>query len=167
MPEKDIVFSSFMKYEGIFSFKDFYKFCYEWLVEQVRLDMIEDQYTEKLKPEEKELEIKWTGTRKMTDYFKFEEKVKFRVLRLKEVEVTQNGVKVKTNQGQVKVTVKGTLIRDYEGKFERTGFRKFLRGVYEKWVIPARIIQFEDKIIADSDEFLSQAKAWLALEGKR
>ena len=42
-----------------------------------------------------------------------------------------------------------------------------MRGVYEKWVIPSRIEQFEEKLISDCDEFLSQAKAYLDLEGKR
>ena len=55
----------------------------------------------------------------------------------------------------------------YEGKFEKGAFRKFLRSIYEKWVIPARIEQYEEKLIGDCDEYLAQAKAFLALEGKR
>ena len=167
MVVKENIFSSVVKYEGIFSFKEFYKFCYEWLVEQINLNVIEDQYSEKLVADKKELEIKWTGVRKLTDYFKFETKVTFRILKMKEVEVVQGKVKIKTNQGVIKITMKSNLIRDWQGKFERSAYRKFLREIYDKWVITGRIEQIEDKIIGDSDEFLAQAKAWLDLEGKK
>ena len=167
MTEKETIFSSALKYDEIFSFKDFYKFCYDWLTEQTDLVVAENEYSEKLKADSKEITIKWTGSRKLTDYFKFESKVEFRILDLTEVEVTRGGTKFKTNKGSIKLKIKGILIRDWQGKFERTAFGKFLRSIYDKWVIPARIEQFEDKIIGNSDEFLSQAKAWLDLEGKR
>jgi len=82
-------------------------------------------------------------------------------------EINRDGVKVSMNKGAAKVEIKGNLIRDYNGKFETTAFKKFLRSIYEKWVIPARIEHYEDNIISKCDEFLSQAKAYLDLEGKR
>ncbi|MCK4552977.1 hypothetical protein KAT80_02130 [Candidatus Pacearchaeota archaeon] len=167
MAEKDKIFSSSMKYRGIFSFKDFYKFCYDWLTEETDLDISEDKYSEKLIGNSKDIDVKWTGERKVTDYFKFEIKVEFQIRKLTEVEIEQGGAKVKTNQGEVKAKVTGTLIRDYDGKFEKDAFRKFLRSIYEKWVIKSRIDQFEEKLFGDCDEFLGQAKAYLALEGKR
>ncbi len=167
MAEKDKIFSSSMKYTGIFSFKDFYKFCYDWLTEETDLDISEDKYSEKLIGNAKDIKITWTGVKKVTDYFKFEIKVEFEIIKLTEVEIEQGGAKVKTNQGEVKTKVSGTLIRDYDGKFEKDAFRKFLRSIYEKWVIKSRIDQFEEKLFGDCDEFLGQAKAYLALEGKR
>ena len=71
------------------------------------------------------------------------------------------------NNGLVEMKVKGSLIRDYDGKFEKTASRKFMRSIYEKWVIPSRINQFEEKLVSDCDEYLAQAKAFLDLEGKR
>lgn len=167
MAEKDTVFSSAMKYDGIFSFKDFYKFCYEWLTEEIGLDVVETTYSEKLTGDTKDIEIKWGGTKKFTDYFKFEMKVDFVIRRLKEVEISKGDLKIRSNNGSVKVKVNGILIRDYDGKFERSGFQKFLRGIYEKWVITSRIEQFEGSIIGSCDEFLNQAKAYLDLEGRK
>jgi len=168
MPEKETVFSSKMKYTGIVSFKDFYKFCYDWLIEETKMDSVkEEKYSEKITVKGKDIDVEWKGERKVTDYFKFQIEVKFRVLGLTDVEVTQQGIKIKTNQGIVEMKVKGILIRDYEGKFETTAFKKFLRSIYEKWVIPSRVIQFEEKLITDSDEFFIHAKAYLDLEGKR
>ncbi len=167
MAEKNTLFSSKVKYTGIFSFNDFYKFCYDWLKEETGLDIAEEKYVEKLKGDSKDIEIAWKGTRKITDYFKFEVDVSFRILGLKKVEITKENVKVETNTGSVEIKVKSTLVRDYEGKFEKDAIRKFLRAIYEKWVITSRINEMEGKLIGDSDEFLGQAKAYLDLEGKK
>jgi hypothetical protein len=167
MAEKEDIFSSKIKYEGLFDFKEFYKFCYQWLVEEMQLDVFEDKYAEKISGDSKGIKIEWTGVRKITDYFKYSVKVNFEILNLTSVEVTQGGKKTKMNNGSVEVKVKGTLIRDYEGKFERTARQKFMRSIYEKWVISSRVEQFETKLISDCNEFLAQAKAFLDLEGKK
>ncbi len=167
MPEKDTIFSSKIKYDGIFSFPDFYKFCYDWLKDETGLDISENKYTEKLKGDSKELDIEWIGKREVTDYFKFEIEVKFKILNLKNVEIKQDNTKIETNKGSVEIKTKGTLVRDYKGKSERNFFQKFLRSIYEKWVITSRIREFEEKLVGDCDEFLAQAKAYLDLEGKR
>ena len=167
MAEKDQIFSSKIKSTGIFTFKDFYRFCYEWLNEETGLILNEDKYVEKVSGNTKEIEVKWTGFRKLTDYFKFESTIKFKITQMEDVEIVEGNKKTKTNKGAIEIAIKGVLVKDYEGKFEKTGFQKFLRGIYEKMVIPARVEQFEEKIMEDCDEFLSQAKAYLDLEGKR
>ena len=167
MAEREEIFNSKIKYTGIFDFKSFYKFCHEWLTEELGLNLSEDKYTEKLAGNEKTIEITWSTFKKVTDYFRFNIKLKYKITGLQEVEITEAGKKIKTNKGVIELKVKGELVRDYEGKFERTAFNKFLRSIYEKWVIKSRIDQYEDKLITDCDEFLSQAKAFLDLEGKK
>ncbi len=167
MAEKDTIFSSEIKYGGVFSFKDFYQFCYEWLTDETMLDVEEEKYEEKIKGDEKEIKAEWKGSRKMTDYFKFEMKIIMEAKALKNVEAMREGVKIRTNQGSVKIKVKGILVKDYDNKFEGTAMKKFLRGIYEKWVIKSRVDEMEDKIANGCDQFLGQAKAWLDLEGKK
>ena len=96
-----------------------------------------------------------------------ESEIIFYVWGLKNVEVSQGGKKIETNQGIVELRVNSFLVRDYKGKFETNAFNKFLRSIYEKWVIVSRIEEFEYKIKEDSGEFLNQAKAYLDLEGKK
>ena len=167
MTEKEKIFSSNIKYTGFFPFSSLYKFCYEWLTEETGLDISENKYSEKLSGDSKNIEVEWTGTAEVTDYFKFQVKVSFTITGLKNVETPQGNKKIKTNQGQVKITTKGILLRDYKGKFETSALQKFMRSIYEKWVIPSRIEQFEEKLAQDCDEFLNQAKAYLDLEGKK
>jgi hypothetical protein len=167
MAEKDKIFSSKIKYDGILDFKEFYKFCYQWLSEEAGLSVVEEKYAEKISGDAKNIKVKWAGSRKVTDYFKFEVGVDFEVLNLTNVEVTKDGKKIKMNKGSIEIGIKGTLTRDYEGKFEKTPTQKFLRGIYEKWVIYSRIKEYEEKLIGDCNEFLTQAKAFLDLEGKK
>lgn len=167
MAEKEDIFSSKVSYAGIFSFKDFYSFCYQWLTDETGLGISEDKYKEKLAGDSKEIEIAWTGTKKVTDYFKYEVSINFSIKGLKEVEIAEGNARVKSNQGSVTLGVKGTLVRDYDGKFEKSSFQKFLRSIYDKWVIPSRVQEYEDKLIGKCNDFLNQAKAYLDLEGKQ
>lgn len=167
MAEKETVFSSKIKYNGVFSFKDLYQFCYDWLTEETGLDISEKKYSEKISGDSKRIDVEWEGAKKMTDYFKFEGKVEMQIIGLTNVEVTQDGAKIKTNKGSIEMKMKGTLVRDYKGKFEIDAFRKFLRGIYEKWVISSRVDEYEEKIAGDCDKYLDQAKKFLDLEGDR
>ncbi len=167
MVEKDVIFSSKVKYNGIFPFSDFYNFCYDWQTQEMGLSISEKKYSEKLKGESRDIEFEWGGSKKVTDYFKFEVSTKFKIIGLVDVELTQEGKKIKMNKGNIEIKAEGTLVRDYEGKFERSAFLKFIRGIYEKWVIQSRIKEYEDKLIGACEEFLNQVKAYLDLEGKR
>jgi hypothetical protein len=167
MTEKDKVFSSKIKYSGIVNFADFYKFCYEWLRDEMGIAVAENKYAEKLSGDSKNIDVEWSGASELSDYFKMEIKVTFKVIGLTNVEISQDGNKIKTNKGAVELGIGGTLLRDYKGKFEKSGFQKVLRGFYEKTVIPARVEQMQGKIISGCDEFLAQAKSYLDLEGKK
>ncbi len=168
MAEKDTIYSSTIKYNGVFNFRDFYSFCHDWLIEETAMDFItEEEYSEKIKGPEKEIKVVWAASKKLTDYFKFDFKLEMTIRGLKDVEINQDGKKIKTNNGDVKLKAKGVLVRDYAGKFEKTGFLKFIRAIYEKWIITSRIDQLEGKVAGDSDEFLAQAKAYLDLEGRK
>ncbi|MEK6757609.1 MAG: hypothetical protein AABX88_00630 [Nanoarchaeota archaeon] len=167
MGESSNIFSSKMKYDGIFSFSEFYKFCHEWLKEEAGLSISEGKYAEKLSGDAKNIDVEWKGEKKVTDYFKYEVKVVFKIIGLKNVEMMKGGAKIKTNTGSVEVSIKGNLIKDYEGKWEKDAFKKFLRGIYEKWIISSNVEAMENKLVSDCDEFLGQAKAYLDLEGKK
>ncbi len=168
MTEKDKIFQSKIKYDGVFPFENFYKFCYEWLRDETGLTIFsEKKYKEKLSGDAKNIEIEWVGERELTDYFKFGMEISFKIIGMTKVEITEGNKKIKANKGSVEITVKGNLLRDYKGRFEKTAFLKFLRGIYEKMVIPSRVDEFQMKVNEECDEFLSQAKAYLDLEGKR
>ena len=165
MVEKDVVFSGKVKQKGIFDFKEFYRFCYTWLVDKGYW-VVEKTYTEKINPNGKEVEIEWEAGRKISDYFKFVLRVNWRILGMTEVEVEREGVKMTMNKGFPEIKLTATLEKDYEHRWESNPFFKFLRGAYDRYIIRGRIESYEFKIYEEADEFLAQVKSFLALEGK-
>ena len=164
MSEQDEIYTSKISYNGFFKFKEFYKFCYNWLAEDSGLDVYETEYSEKIDGQTKTIGFKWECTKEVTDYFQYEIKLGFKIEELSEVEINKAGVKVKTNKGKVDIKLSGSLVRDYDGKFETSSRMKIWRGIYEKWIIASRIEEFEGKLSEICDEFLGQAKAFLDLE---
>ncbi len=167
MSEKDKIFSTGVKWVGVANWRSFYRFCYDWLMEETRMNWIqEEKYEEKLNGNMKDIDVKWVGPKKMTDYFRLWLEVKFEIRDLVDVELNKDGQKINANKGRFKIIVDGFLERDYQGKFERGAIEKFLRGIYERWVIPSRIDQFEGKIFGECDEFVNQAKSFLTMGGQ-
>lgn len=165
MAERDKIFESKVVHSGIFDFKETYAFAYSWLIDE-GYEVREKKYSEKVKVDGKEVEISWEVWRKISDYFKFYATVKWRILRMNSVEVEKNGVKVKLNKGQPEIKIQAYLERDYEKKWEGRAFRKFLRGLYDKYIIKHRIDQYEEKLFKEFDEYATQLKSFLTLEGK-
>jgi len=166
MAEKDTIYASKIKCKGVFNFSEFYKFCHNYLSDELGFGLSENEYSEKISGPVKNIDIKWLGEKKVSDYFKFEIKIDFKITAMSEVEVNIGGKKVKTNNGDVSVGVKGILAKDYDGKFETSAKMKVWRGIYEKWIISGRVKEFEDKLAGACDDFIRQAKAFLDLESK-
>jgi hypothetical protein len=164
MSEKDKICEGKVKHDGIFDYKDVYRFLYTWLTDFEYI-MEERNYTEKIKPEGKEVEIHWIGKRKISDYFRFILKIDWLILGMTNVEIMKDNIKVKANKGVLEIKVTGFLEKDWENRWENTAYMRFLRGIYDKFIIRGRIETYEDKLAEEMDEFVSQMKAFLALEG--
>ena len=166
MSEKDKISEIKVTYDGVFDFKEVYSFLYT-LLSDWNYNIDEKVYTEKSKGDSKELEIKWEAERKVSDYFKFQLNVEWRILGMKDVEITKDGKKSKANSGKVEIKISGYLIRDYEEKWSSTPFFRFIRGIYDKYLIGQTKEDYEEKIGDEIKEASDQLKAFLVLEGKK
>lgn len=168
MAEKDTIVKEKLKYAGLIDFEQAYKFAYEWLKQREDLNVIEDTYTEKVKSGGKELEIGWTASKKLTDYFKSTYKIKWRILGLSDVEVEIDGRKKKMNKvADLSIELTGILEKDYSNKWEGSSFNKFIKEVYNKYVIPQRTDQKEDAVRDTVQNFKEELKAFLELTGRK
>jgi hypothetical protein len=165
MAERDTIFKGKLKQGGIFIFKDFYNFVYDWLREE-NYDLFETGYTEKVKGDAKQVEIKWDAHKEISDYFKFAIELKWLILGMKTVEVMKNGKKVKMDSGLLEIKFKSMLVKDYENRWEDHPFWKFLRGFYDRYIIRSRIDDYEIRLLEETDELISQCKAFLAISGQ-
>lgn len=166
MVELSRVFEQTLKHKGFFNFNDLYNFCYEWLTDK-NYFIIEKSYTEKLSSFGKEIVIEWTAKKKVTDYFRNVISMRWQIIGLNDAEVEINGSKQKTNKGDLKINFKGDLEKDYENRWVDRPIWKFLRGVYDKYIIRTTTDEYEDRLIGQIDGFFNQVKSFLALEGKK
>jgi hypothetical protein len=165
MAEKDVVFAAKLKHSGIFNFNDFYSFVYDWLKDQ-GYGVSEEVYSEKVTGDSKQIDIQWSASRTISDYFKNIIKVSWMVLGMKNVEVEREGKKIKMNTAVIELKFKGILVKDYESKWEDNPVWKFLRGVYDRYIIRSRIDEYEGRLVGEVNELISQCKSFLALEAR-
>jgi hypothetical protein len=166
MAEKDKITETKVKYNGLFDFKEVYAFVYRWLTEEDYW-IEEKKYIEEISGEAKKVEITWEAHKKVSDYFRYDLKLGWRIIGMTTVEVERNGKKVKINKGSFELKISAILIKDYQSTWESNPLMKFLRGIYDRFVIEGRIKQYEIKLDGDLNEIAEQLKAFLALEGMK
>ncbi|MAH07159.1 hypothetical protein CMI38_02830 [Candidatus Pacearchaeota archaeon] len=165
MSEKDKVYKGKVKQSGIFNFKDFYEFLYDYLVDE-NYDIIETKYVEKMKGESKDLEIIWSATKEVSDYFKFEIKVHWFIYGMKKMKVKKEGEELTMDNGTMELRFDAFIIKDWENRWENNPFWKFLRGVYDRYIIKSRVDDYGIKVWEETIEVANQAKSFLAVEGQ-
>jgi hypothetical protein len=166
MSEREETIREQLESTGIFDFPALYQFAHSWLKgKEYAVD--EEKYSERVGSSGRDIRIEWKATRLLSDYFKIEHKIFFEIEKLTDVEVEIDGVKKKMNKGKVKMEVKTALIRDWNSKWEAAPITKFLRDVYNKYVIPSRVDSIRDKSKDDCKDFKEELKSFLELYGKR
>ena len=168
MVEKDVILKEQFRLKGMTRFEEFYELAYNWLKDEDYI-ITEKKYEEVAQPgEAKEVRIEWEATKKITDYFRIGLDIKWQVLGMKDIEVEIDGAKKKMQKfSELKMDLKGTLEKDYGSKWGASGFNKFLREIYDKYIIPVRTEQMETKVRETVQSFKDELKAFLELEGIR
>ena len=166
MAEKSSVFKQKLKHKGFFNFNELYNFCYSWMIDE-GYQLSEDEYSEKLASNGKEVVIKWVAKKKITDYFRNFIELKWRIIGLNDAEVDIGGKKDKTNKGDLSIEFSADLERDWDDKWAGKPFNKFLRGIYDKYVIKTTVDEYEERLKERVSEFFNQVKGFLLLEGQK
>jgi len=166
MVDKDQILKEKVQHVGLFDFAGLYAFAHAWFKEQ-KYGVNERKYSEKVKEKGKDIRIEWVATKKISDYFKIEQEVVIEIWKMSDVEVEEDGEKKKMQKGDVSFEIKGTLIKDYDSKWDTSAQWRFLREIYNKYLIPARVDKMEDRVKDNVREFKDEVKAFLDLMGKR
>ena len=167
MAEKDVVLKEKVKYSGYSDFKNIYGYAHDWLKGEL-FTVVEEQYVEKVKGNAKDIDILWKASKKITDYFKIDLDIKWKVLGMEDVEVEIDGKKKKMNKFvEVSIEIKGVLVKDYTNQWNKSTTTKFFKEVYNKYVIPARTDKMKVDVENVVQEFKEEMKAILELTGKK
>jgi len=166
MAEKEELIREKVEHSGIFDFKGFYRFAHSWLIEE-SFGVVEEKYSEKVSGNSRNILFEWVASKRLSDYFKFEIKIEVEVEGLTDVEVEIDGERKKMNKGKVAGKVKGSLIKDPNSKWDTSPFSRFMRDVYNKYIIPGRVSSMEDLLKGNVTSFKEELKAFLELSGRR
>ena len=150
-----------VKKKGYWDFKELYNFCFNWFKDR-GYKLAEKEYTEK-DTGTKEVKIDWEIKKKVSDYFQNKMVLEWHILLLEDVEIERDGKKVKTNKGDLKLTFKVDLVSDYEGRWEDKAFNKFLRGIYDKFIMKTTTDEYEERLKEVAQEFVADVKVFLEL----
>ena len=163
MANKNEIFSGVkVKHGGLFVFKDFYKTMYGWL-EKKSYDWKELEYIDKQLPSgDKKVEISWEANKKVDDYTKFTLTIDFNAT-FSEKEIEQNDKKKKMDDGAVEIKLGAFIITDYEDNWDKSPISKFIREIYDKYIIKGRLSKQEDDLYAEGMAFVEEIKTHLNL----
>ena len=166
MAQKDLIIREKISHSGVFSFGSFYGFMHGWLKEE-GYGVTEEKYGEKIGGDSRDISADWKATKDLTEYFRIELKINMKVNGLSDVEVEIDGTKKQMQKGEVEVDLGGFLIRDPDSAWDGNPFLRFLRDVYNKYIISARIEDMEGKVDTVIKDLKEELKAFLELSGRR
>ncbi len=162
MAQKNDVYDGKVIQVGYWNYNDVYGMLYGWLKDH-GYNVNEKSYKEKLSGAGKEIIIIWEASKKVTDYFKYTIKLDWHILTMKDAEVEIDGKKTKTNKGELEIKFTGVIIKDYEERWEDGPFHKFLRGLYDRYVIRNTIDEYEGDLEDDTRDIISDLKSFLRI----
>lgn len=166
MSDKEQILKEKLSHSGIFNFSEFYKYAHDWL-EDEGYGVLEDKYSEKIAGNTRNIYIRWVALKTFSDYFRIEIEMKFYIDNLSDVEIEVDEEKKRSNKGVLTIEFKGSLIKDPASRWDVTPFYQFMRNVYNKYIIPARVESMEEKTMADVKILKDELKSFLELSGKR
>jgi len=163
MKEERTYYTGKVKQKGIFDFKGYYKVAYDWL-RYSGYTIHEKQYLEEIEKQGKKIIIEWVATKKISDYFQFQMKISWFILKMNDIEIMKEGRKVPMQRGEPSIKIKAILVKDYQSKWN-TPFLEAMRRIYDKYMYRVRIEKYKLTLVNDTEEFIRQCKDYLAIEG--
>lgn len=166
MAEKEQILKEKVEFTGIFDFAAFYGFAHSWFKE-LGYGVIEEKYSEKAKGDSRDITVEWKASKDISDYFRYEYKLKFEIEGLGDVEVEIDGERKKSNKGKATVEITGTLVMDKDAKWETSPFNRFMRDIYNKYIIPARVDAMREEVANKARQLKEDLKMFLSLTARR
>ena len=164
MPERDYVTEPFkVTFSGTVPFDTLYKTIHKWFTQTYKYDSFDEKEHKTLKtPQGKNLFFKWQSKRIMTDYIIYV--IDLEVVIKNMVEVKRKESNEKCYKGDYTFTFSGFIMKDYEDTWSRYAFVKFMREVYDKFLIGSKMIGFEKELLSDMNKLRAELKAFLNLQ---
>jgi len=147
-------------WQGIFDMTEVYRRMKYWMdFNGYGTNFEEQEYSETIKNDSKELRIKWYGEKAKTGYFAYIIEIKFLVLGLKDEEVQKDDRKIKVNRGFFEIRTTAYVLTNYKDNFKS----KFIQDVYENFIVRSRIEEHKIQLYQKLYTFQGEIKKFLTL----
>lgn len=157
MPEFDYVVESLkVAQEATFDMKELYKLGRSWF-SQHGYDFYEKEYISSHKEEGKNASIKWESEKKVDDYVRFHIEIRIKFKNLREIQ----GKKKMMNTGEVSFNVEAFIEKDYESNWEQGFMTKFVRGVYDTFIIRGKLDKDKERLRRETTEIYNEIRTFL------
>ena len=164
MPEIDYVIPAIkIEQRAVFNFADLYRLLKSWF-NLHNYDFYEKEYIDVLKEGgEKSDSIKWEAERKVDDYVKFHIELRIKLADVEDVKLKDNLV----CKGTCGIKFESFLEKDYDNRWERNSFIKFLRALYDHFILRPKLERYADELRQETYDVFDQAKSFLKLRGEK
>mgnify|MGYP001575281733 CR=1 FL=1 len=133
-----------LRYNGIYDMDDVYRKAKWWLDFNGYGDEMknfkETKYTERVKPEGKQIEIAWVCKKPINDYIANYIEITFFAVALQKVEIDKNGKKIPMNKGEVEIKFSAYLMINASDKYADDSI---INKIYKNYVIKQRIDEYK------------------------
>jgi len=162
--------TTMIKHRGFFDYSKVLQATRQWFIDD-DYDILDiPSYKQKFPtPTGVEHEMKINAEKNVTEYVKFRMNIFMRVYNMREIEIIQDGKKIKLQDGQILFNITPTLILDWQNRF--TGpepwknFLEALDNFYRNYIIKYKIADYwEDTILLKSGQLASVIKEALGQE---
>ena len=145
--------------EAVFDFSRLYKDMKYWF-DQKLYTFHELRNEQKESARGTELEIEWVGEREIDNYFKFKITILFLGNDIDRLQAEEGNI---VHQGNLKIFIEGTLIMDYNDKFQDGKFTEFLGKIYNDVIMIKKRNNYEIRLSGEIAELKNLIKEHLQL----
>ena len=159
-----------VKHRGFFNYSNVLQAIRKWYVDDDYDVLNMPMYKQKFPtPTGVEHEVKIHGEKNVTEYVKFHMDIFLRVYNLRDIEIIQDGKKMKLQDGQVQVEVIPKLELDWQKRFiGPEPWKKFLKALdefYRNYIIKYKIVDYwEDMVLIKAGQLVRVLKEALGQE---
>lgn len=157
--ERDLIISELkIRQKAQFNIVELYHSISAWF-DINKYGMFETEHEEKVDKGKKSIFIKFRGFKEIDDYTKFQIDI---ALTVKDYEIIE-GDKEKLLDGNLDTGIKGIITTDYEDRWDKSPFIKFIKGVADKFFSPKKRDRERKDLKNDCYDLHHKVKAFLNL----
>lgn len=155
----------FIYHRGFFNYDELIKAITSWFAyEDIGFEV--GSYKYKIpNPIGMEKEVKVAGEKKLSEYVKMGLKVRVQVFGMHDMELIQDGKKVVTQEGQLRITVSSSIDFDWQGIYKGSKFYEWLGKFVQEKILKYKIGDYwEDMVLLKVAELMKVIRTTIGQE---